>query len=323
MDTPYLVFGLRDSRFAIDVDSVREIVWLPELSPIEELPPDVAGVFDLHGLVVPVVDLHARFGRAPERLRVSDQVIVVKHGDASVGVIANQLFDVVAIPAALVSESSVYQGAGGSARFVRGEARLANGLAMLLDVDTLVNGSRGDVPFVERDPLTADESEVFRKRAQTLSQTPERSDSTGLESYAVVRLAREFFGLGLAFVREFVHLRGIVPVPCCPPHIAGNMNLRGDVLTIVDLRAMLGVRRDGETTEVAVLAAGELRVGVLAAEIVDVLHVAQADVRPVPVTGAGREYSRGVVMHEGRVVTLLDVERILAADELRVEEQVQ
>src|SRR4051812_19209892 len=105
MTDSYLVFGLRESRYAISVALVREIVWLPELAQVDELPPDVAGVFDLRGSVVPVVDLLARFGRARAPLRTTDQVIVLGTAAARVGVIANELHDVADIPAASIADA--------------------------------------------------------------------------------------------------------------------------------------------------------------------------------------------------------------------------
>src|SRR5665811_2304944 len=66
MDQTYLIFGHRGARYGLNVRAVREIVWLPELSPIEELPPYIAGVFNLRGRIVPVMDLGLRFGHPRE-----------------------------------------------------------------------------------------------------------------------------------------------------------------------------------------------------------------------------------------------------------------
>jgi purine-binding chemotaxis protein CheW len=325
MTDSYLVFGLRESRYAISVALVREIVWLPELAQVDELPPDVAGVFDLRGSVVPVIDLLARFGRARAPLRTTDQVIVLGTAAARVGVIANELHDVANIPATSIADASNYHGAGGQARFVRGEARLPDGLAMVLDVEALLAGSRSDVGVAPHEPMPADDAAVLRRRALVLAERPVESEHIGRRSYAIIRLGRELYGVGLDVVREFVHLRGVVPVPCCPPHVVGNMNLRGDVLTVVDIRAVLGLDRKGETPKVAVLAAGELKVGIPATEIVDVLHVAPSELKPRPpsASSAGEQYCTGIALLDGQAVTLLDIHRVLATEALWVEEFVQ
>ena len=73
---------------------------------------------------------------------------------------------------------------------------------------------------------TPTEKKVFRQRAMGLKQSLETSDLTSLKALAVIELGKEYFGIELQQVREFINTRQIRPVPCCPTHILGNMNLR-------------------------------------------------------------------------------------------------
>ncbi len=57
-----LIFDLDDARFGVDATLVRESVWLPKLTPVEEAPPYIVGIFSLRGQIVPVTDLNLRFG---------------------------------------------------------------------------------------------------------------------------------------------------------------------------------------------------------------------------------------------------------------------
>ena len=340
MDKTYLVFGYRGARYGLDARAVREIVWLPELSPIEELPPYIAGVFNLRGRVVPVMDLGLRFGHAREPYLLSDRIIVIDSDEARVGVVANDLHDVAAISQAAIEDVRSYQGAGGHAQFVCGEAKLDDGLAMLLDVDALLRSAPSEEALSvspppgaaeELSPLfgkpSPEEAEVFRSRARSLAQVQGTEERSGLEAFAVIRLDGELFGLGLDVVREFSHLRGITPLPCCPPHIVGNMNLRGDILTLVDIRPAMGMAMAGMAgamSEVVVVRVGELRLGLPAAEIVDVVHLAASDIAAVPAASdrAGKAYCKGVATVGGQAVGILDLEKLLAAGELRVAEEV-
>lgn len=337
MDQIYLTFGYRGARYGLDVRAVREIVWLPELSLIEELPPYISGVFNLRGQVVPVMDLGLRFGHARAPYLTSDRVIVIDSDETRLGVIANELHDVSAIPQAAIEDVRSYQGAGGHTQFVLGEAKLDDGLAMLLDVAALLRSAPSEEALAaqaqasaeELSPLLAklspEETEVFRSRARSLAQVQETGARAGLEAYAVIKLDGELFALGLDVVREFAHLRSIVPVPCCPPHILGNMNLRGDILTLVDIRPALGLAITGAMNEVVVLRIGELRLGLPATEIADVVHLAPSDITAVPVGSdrAGKAYCKGVATVGGQAVGILDLEKMLAERELQVAEQVQ
>jgi purine-binding chemotaxis protein CheW len=338
MDQTYLIFGHHGARYGIDAHAVREIVWLPELSPIEELPSYIAGVFNLRGRVVPVMDLSLRFGHPRAPFLPGDRVIVIDRDHARVGIVANELHDVSAIMPAAIEDVRSYQGAGGHAQFVLGEAKLGDGLAMLLDVDALLRSAPpeatpSDLPLAEppdaQSPLyghrSPEEAELFRGRARALAEVERSGERSGMESFAVIRLNDELFGLGLDAVREFAHLRGITPLPCCPPHIVGNMNLRGDILTLVDIRPALGMAPEGAMREVVVVRVGDLLLGLPASEIVDVVHLAPTEIAAVPIASdrAGKAYCKGVATVGGHAIGILDLERILAADELLVAEAAQ
>ncbi|MBE0627923.1 MAG: purine-binding chemotaxis protein CheW [Burkholderiales bacterium] len=337
MDETYLIFGYRGAHYALPVHAVREIVWLPELSAIEELPPYIAGVFNLHGRVVPVMDLSLRFAHAREPYRSNDRVVVIDHDDARVGIVASELYDVLAIALDAVEHPDSYQGAGGHAQFVSGEAKLSDGLAMLLDVDALLGSAPPEEALLAEMPgsaqwlaqlfgeLSSEDAELFASRARSLAAMPASAERAGLETFAVIRIDSELFGLELAAVREFSHLRGVTPLPCGPAHIVGNMNLRGDILTLVDVRPALGMAATGSMNEVVVVRMGETRFGLQASEIVDVVQLAPADIPAVPVASdrAGNAYCKGVATVDGKAVGILDLERMLAARELQVAEEVQ
>lgn len=338
MDQTYLIFGHRGARYGLPVRAVLELVWLPELSPIEELPPYIAGVFNLRGQVVPVMDLDLRFGHARAPFLISDRVIVIGSDETRLGVVANELHDVSVIPQAAIEAARSYQGIGGQVQFVSGEAKLDEGLVMLLDVDALLRSAPSEEALAVPAPagsteellplfgkLSKEEAALLRSRAHSLAQVQESQERSGLEAFAVIRLDGELFGLGLDFVREFSHLRDIAPLPCCPPWILGNMNLRGDILTLVDIRPALGLAIVGAMSEVVVVRIGELLLGLPAAEIADVVHLAPSDITAVPVGSdrAGKAYCKGVATVGGQAIGILDVEKMLAARELQVAEEVQ
>src|SRR5262249_43347456 len=148
-----------------------------------------------------------------------------------------------------------------------------------------------------------EERMLLLERAAALAQPLEQDGFTGLTPVAVARLGAEFLGFELDWVLEFAAVRTVTPVPCCPPQIAGQVNLRGDIVTLVDLRPILwaslrsahATRDAGRATETEVASresrvarASEarflvlveidaLRFGVLVDEVLEIvpLHAAQ------------------------------------------------
>jgi purine-binding chemotaxis protein CheW len=338
MEKYFLTFDHCGARYALEVAAVRQIVWLPELSPIEELPHYICGVFNLHGQVLPVMDLCLRFGHVRRPYRLSDRVIVIEGAMGRVGILADDLQQVVGLDDAAINPAPAYQGAGGVAQFVAGQVKLDDGLAMLLDVPALLRSAPGaDALAMEPAPSSAEqlahlygrlsqtEIQTLRSRAQALAGVAQSDSHLGLQSYAVVSLADELFGLELDHVIEFSPLRHYVPVPCCPPHIVGNMNLRGDILTLLDLRPALGLPMQGELSEVVVVRVGQISFGLLVAKVVALMPLAPGDIADVPLAADAnlQRHCRGVTTRNGQTVSLLDLEQIIATRRLHVAEHLQ
>ena len=123
-------------------------------------------------------------------------------------------------------------------------------------------------------------------------------------------------GVPVLLVRDVLAAQSITPIPLAPVEIAGAMNLRGRIVTAVDLRRRLGLplREAGaEPMSIVVEHGGELY-SMLADAVGDVVPLAAADRAPNPPTldALWRDVSRGVHRSDGQLLILLDVDRLLA-----------
>lgn len=318
---------------------MREILSLPELTPLEETPTYVRGVLNLRGRIVPVIDLNLRFGRHGERYQLSDCIIVLEHERTLLGLIANGVENVHGIDAAQVEPAPTYGSQGElRARFLSGLAKVDEQVVMLLDLPNVVNlpEEMAELPEGEELPLPEDdrlfcpeatpaERAEFRARARALAPRGTDADTAGHVPMAVARLDGEFFGVELDVLQEFSPLRSLTRVPCCPPHIVGLINLRGEIITLVDVRPTLQIQRAGDTpgAQVMVVDTGERRVGVPVDEVLDVIYLGPADVAPVPAAleAVGHQYLKGMAPYGSRMLGILDLRRILAAESLVVNEE--
>ncbi len=325
MEQTFLVVGYRSARYAVDALAVREVIWLPELAPIEELPPFICGVFNLRGQVVPVMDLGLRFshGRSPRRLQ--DRVVVIEEGRHCLGILVNELHDVVSVPSAAIEPAGHFQLPGGETRFLRGAVKLEDALLMLLDIAVLLHEAADlELPDIDSadlstTPTQGEDDEIFRTRARLLAQVPGQKEHAAQLVYALIRLDGELFGLDVGVVGEFVHLRGLTPIPCSPAHVAGHMNLRGHILTLIDIRPVLGLGAALAAPQVVVLKIGAIEFAVLAEAIEDVVSFSPANIAraaDAPAEGSAN-LCHGVLTLAGRVASLIDSSRLLAALQAR------
>ncbi len=140
----------------------------------------------------------------------------------------------------------------------------------------------------------------------------------------VISLNGEGLCVELDSVREFSALRNFTPVPCCPRHIAGNMNLRGNVLTLIDIRGLLNAQagKISETSKIIVADAGDFPAGIIVDEILDVINLRAEDIVAVPSTmkAANDKFVKGAVPFGGGLMALLDLKAILSWEGLIVNE---
>lgn len=334
----YLVVGLQNSLYAIDVLAVREIFSLPELTPMEESPNYFIGVVNLRGNVVPVMDLAVRFGRAPQPYRSADSVIALGRDESLIGILVNEVLEVRQIPEELVDPPPAY-GLCSEARFLAGVAKSDENLVMVLHLDNLLRlteGSEGLAAVAEVSVTTGgrvfcpeatpEERAVFQERAKSLRPQVDREEFEGLKPLAVVGLNGEHFGIELHLVREFGDIRNVAPVPCCPPHVLGQMTLRGNIVTLMDIRLALKMPLNHSTPagEVAVVQLEDLVVGVAVDSVFDVHYLNPSEIMTVPaaVRSSGSEYLQGTAPYGDRMLSILDLPRILTEGDLVVDDEI-
>jgi purine-binding chemotaxis protein CheW len=149
---------------------------------------------------------------------------------------------------------------------------------------------------------------------------------TELIPLVVVGLNGEYFGVELVVLQEFAEIHHVTPVPCCPQHIIGDMNLCGDILTLVDIRHVFKVPGVGvgSTAKAMVVHLNDLLAGVLVDEVFDVMYLRATDITTVPVAlqAESKEYLKGTAPYGGKMLSILDVPTLLASEDFVVNEDI-
>jgi purine-binding chemotaxis protein CheW len=172
---------------------------------------------------------------------------------------------------------------------------------------------------------TPEQKAIFRERAENLRRLGDRENSAANMSLAVVLLNGEYFGINLEVVREFTHIRQVTPVPCTPDRIIGNMNLRGEILTLVDIRNVLNMSADTKSLSQAIVVEIEdLVVGIVVDEILNIIYLNVAELATIPaaLNSANREYLQATAFYEEKIIAVLNLQKLLTKGGVVVEEEV-
>lgn len=93
--TSLAIFALDDVRFALGAELIERVVRAVEVSPVAEAPPGVLGVINLHGRIIPVLDIRPRFGLPSREISLSDHFVIARAGEREVAILVDAALDVV------------------------------------------------------------------------------------------------------------------------------------------------------------------------------------------------------------------------------------
>ena len=143
--------------------------------------------------------------------------------------------------------------------------------------------------------------------------------------YLTTVLDREAYGIAVLKVREIIRMQKITPVPQMPAYVKGVINLRGRVIPVVDLRIKFGLPAEfAERTCIVVVqvrlpSEQTVQMGLIVDSVEEVVTLTDAELEPTPDFGtqADTSYLLGMAKVKGQVKTLLDIDKVVAADALQ------
>ena len=142
--------------------------------------------------------------------------------------------------------------------------------------------------------------------------------------YLTFKLAAEEYGLEILKVQEIIKMMDITKVPRTPDFVRGVINLRGKVIPVVDLRLKFGMEEKDTTVKTCVIVVQVRRndatvtMGIIVDEVSEVLDIAAGEIEEAPSFGShvDTQFILGMAKTKGGVKMLLDINKVLASDEL-------
>jgi purine-binding chemotaxis protein CheW len=174
-------------------------------------------------------------------------------------------------------------------------------------------------------PSAEEKKQLLKARARELARDGEKENAVG-ESIEVVEflLAYEKYGIESSYVREIHPLRELTPVPCTPPFVLGIINVRGQIISVIDMKKFFDLPERGLTdlNKVIIVHDEKMEFGILADSILGVRKISREEIQPpLPtLTGVGAEYLTGVTKEP---LVVLDVATMLSSSNLVVHEEIE
>jgi len=133
------------------------------------------------------------------------------------------------------------------------------------------------------------------------------------------RLNEEIYGINVMLVQEVLRVTDIAPVPGAPNYVIGIINLRGNVVTVIDTRMRFGLppKEMDDSTRIVIIEAENQTVGIVVDNVSEVVDVYADEIETAPNVGNDEtaRYIEGVVSRSDELLILVDLNKLLTEDE--------
>lgn len=141
-------------------------------------------------------------------------------------------------------------------------------------------------------------------------------DDRGQMQCVTFELVDETYGINVMQVQEVLRETEVAPVPGAPHYVIGIINLRGNVVSVIDARTRFGLPAIERTdmTRIIVIEAQQQIIGILVDSVAEVVDIKLSDIETAPVVGSeeSSRYIDGVVSRDDKLLILVDLDKLLS-----------
>jgi len=149
-----------------------------------------------------------------------------------------------------------------------------------------------------------------------MAELAQAESSAGMLQCVTFTLDSEIYGINVMQVQEVLRVTEIAPVPGAPHYVLGIINLRGNVVSVIDTRTRFGLmsQEADDATRIIIIEAESQIIGILVDSVAEVVDVDRTEIELAPNVGNEEtsKYIDGVVSREGRLLILVDLNKLLS-----------
>jgi purine-binding chemotaxis protein CheW len=322
-ETQLVTFRLGIEEFAINIMHVQEIIRVTELSKIPNAPEFVEGVVSLRDQLLPIVNLRKKFNMPLVEVTEDSRIIVVNLEKNSVGILVDSMSEVLMVGNNTIEGLPSFMNDTQTEQ-LNGVAKLQDGkrLIMIMDVEKVLS--------IKEFNQIQSEVETPEGNIESSNESSEAGGNTGLQKsiassahsdedqYVTFEIGKERFGVNISQVQEIIWLTDITHVPNVRNYIEGVVNLRGNVLPVMDIRKRFHLAEIERTdsSSIVVVDIASRKTGVIVDAVSNVMRLNRDDIEPPPpiIAGLDASFVKGVgkIKNDERMLIILNLEEVVA-----------
>ena len=299
-----IAFAIFEKEYALEIKDVIQVIRMEEITPVPQTPDFVEGVILWRGKVMPLISLHKKLSLEKQNPNKSNRVIISGFHNHHIGIIVDQVTDVLNLEAANLEPSSALLR---EADYLVGVANIEKRLILLMDVEKLLS--------------TEDRSSIDKMMVESKEELSEEKVTKNTLRVLSFSLNEENYCIKIAEAKR-VFTPGIVTsVPNAPAFVKGVTNLHGTIIPLVDIRPFLGLT-GGEVTPTSKAVVTEVEdglVGIVVDKIFGAQEIKKDSIQLPLATLRGKllDLTLGQVQSAFGIVAFLDLNKIVGLEEFK------
>ncbi|MCR4429613.1 MAG: chemotaxis protein CheW [Tepidanaerobacteraceae bacterium] len=296
-----ITFKMDKQEFGVEVKNIKEIIrYDKNISAIPNTPGFIEGMINLREELVPVISLRSFFNLEEIERDEDTRILIIINDDRLYGFVVDRVNEVLRIPSEFVSPPPALAEKSG---YIYEVAKRDERLIMLLDTVEVLKES-GDV-------LKA----MDNKNDRDIEKAAGREDDKEHEIQVVTFEVNGYIlGFEISSVKEINRINTITPIPCSPPYIRGIVNLRGELVTLIDIKNIFyGNSCDiQENTRLIIMERDKSKIGIIAEKVYEVKRVKKNMLEEIEKdeNGIKGKYIKYIIKNTENITVILD-EKVL------------
>ena len=311
----HLYFEIGGNKYAINTANVLEIMKLPALDYPQKLPNNIIGLLKYNNFVINVVDIRFYLNIEVTPYNSHNELLIVKTDEVIFGIITDKIIGILPFDTALVDQIPFVD----NKMIIESLYKFNNQTIFIVNIYALENLLKQhdnilppvDVPALF--PQDEESKTLMTKRTKAIAEKSSLRLASGelhaKNKYISFNLNNDYYCIALDYVKEVLKDTSITNVPGTPDFISGIMNLRGDYITVINLKKFLALP-EGEQSDknpVVIVKCNELKLALLIDKINELFDFQESAPAELPDSYYANEF-----IYNKTLYTVLNIEKITA-----------
>ncbi|RUM56986.1 MAG: hypothetical protein DSY40_01365 [Nautilia sp.] len=246
-----LFFKAGDEKFAINIESLRELIFVPEITPIAKS--DALGMITLREEIITILDMNSLLGFSYKEVDEKSRALITYFDGKSVALLVDEVEEVRSIKNSDIENIP---------------QNMANDM-----IEAIYKDEKSIASIISNDFLRHLTRE-YHLEEENITDENNKISENDMSEIAVFKIGNEEYAFDIEEVQEIIRYDEITPVPESPDFIEGILNLRGAVISIVNLPERLGFEKNiTDKTKIIVCAVKNEKIGFIVDDVSEILFV--------------------------------------------------